>query len=61
MSITKNIKYPVVETNQRVFYDFDKFTSFFRKNQNEIKAIKINPPKIGSKNFGSVKVKLKKI
>jgi len=60
MSIVKNINYrsPFV-TEKRVFYNHSSFLSFFNKNRNIIESIKVNPPKLGSKHYGSIEVKVK--
>lgn len=60
MHAIKNIKYPVhFSSSKRVFYEFDSFVSFFNKNKEAIKNVKIHPKKIGSDNFGSVEVMVK--
>lgn len=61
MNAIKNIKYPVqFDTSKRVFYEFDSFVRFFKRNKKSIKSVKINPPKIGANNFGSVEVTVKR-
>lgn len=60
MSFIKNVKYPtLINPNKRVYYRFNSFISFFERNRKSIQSVKINPPKIGSSNFGSIEVKVK--
>ncbi len=60
MSLAKDIKYPSFDKSKRVFYEFSSFIHFFEKNRHSVKNVKINPAKIGSKNFGSIEVLVKK-
>jgi len=48
-------------TNKRVFYEFNSFVNFLKKNKKSIQVVRIKPPKLGSKNFGSVEVKVKRL
>lgn len=60
MSTFKSVKYPEYVKNEKVFYDFESFLSFFKKNKNSIQSVKVSPPRLGSNHFGSVQVKIKK-
>ena len=61
MNAVKNIKYATqFDSSKRVFYEFESFVNFFKRNHNSIKSLKIYPPKIGSNNFGSIEVKVKR-
>lgn len=48
-----------LDENKRVFHDFEKYLLFAKSNSEKIQAIKIKPPRLGSRNFGSIEVKLK--
>lgn len=60
MQTLRNLRYPTpFDSSMRVFYGFDSFLKFFKKNKKDIKNVKINPPKLGSNNFGSIEVTFK--
>lgn len=59
MSTSKSIKYPLTPSQKRVYYKFDSFLKFLEQNKENVKHVRINPPRLGSNNYGSVSVKLK--
>ena len=61
MNAVKDIKYPgSFDKPKKVYYDFGSVVKFLESNQGRIATFKINPPKLGSDNFGSVEITVKK-
>lgn len=56
--MTRRLKYPIAfDNSKRVFFEFGAFVRFFGKSRRSVKNFKINPPRIGDNNFGSIEVK----
>ena len=46
-------------TRKRVFYNLESFIRFYSTHKDEISSLRIKPIKLGSDNFGAIKVSLK--
>lgn len=48
-----------LDNRKRIFYNYDTLLTFLNRNKGRIGHMKVTPPALGSKGFGSVEVELK--